>query len=191
MDKRAIEFHLDSVYAAVTQYLGFEPKCYFAGGCIASAVLDEKIKDYDLWFEEPAYFEEVVEALAFELKYPILATRSKYAITLNLPTGTTVQFVESRMGVPEQVVGSFDFKHTQSYYVPGKELVYDPEFILSKKLVFNKTNFSHPVNTMQRVLKFARRGYDIPFETIQDLMIATNELESHSIINATKHAGSL
>lgn len=188
MNQDKIIDNLEMLLTNLNLELGFTPKCYIAGGCIASMVLDEPVKDFDVWFEMPEDFEAV--ELAVKARLPF--TESKYALTITMPiTGHVVQFVKSRMGVAEVLVPGFDFLHTQSYYKQDGTLVYDEALIKSKKLLFVKGNFKHPVNTVQRMLKFARRGYDIPFETVRDIMEATNDLEPNQISGSTKHAGSM
>lgn len=191
MNSEQIKDHLQLVLMEIHLVIGFTPKCYIAGGCIPSLVLGEKPKDYDLWFDIPDYFEQVETTIKRDISSEFF-TESKYALTLTLPmSGKIIQFVKSRMGIAEVVVPGFDFLHTHCYYKQDDTLVYDEAFIKEKKLVFVKGNFKHPVNTVQRMLKFARRGYDIPFETVRDIMEATNELEPNQISGSTKHAGSL
>ena len=115
---------------------------------------------------------------------------SKYATTFEVD-GKTIQLVESRMGIPEVIVPGFDFKHTHSYMKRDGTLVCDVDFIKKKQLVFVEGNFNHPVNTMQRVAKFARRGYDIPFETTKALMVACTGLDPETIGKSDNHGGSL
>lgn len=198
MNAEQIKTEMQSLYSELEFLLGYTPLCYVAGGCIASMVLDEEVKDYDLWFENPEDFQQVLKDVLDVSASDMLdgydnlkVKRTKYALTISLSSGKIVQFVESRMGVPEVLVPGFDFKHTQAYYKQDGTLVYDEALIKSKVLVFAQGNFKHPVNTVQRMLKFARRGYDIPFETVQAIMITTNDLEKDQISGAVKHAGSL
>ena len=142
----------------------FRVKAYLAGGCIASLVLDEEPADYDVWFEDIESWEQITGLM----KIPPFR-KSKYSWSYTLDSGKKIQLVKSRVGSPEKVTGTFDFKHTQAFYSRDK-LVYDEEFIKSKQLWFVKGNLCHPVNTFQRVLKFSRRGYSVNDRTICDLM---------------------
>lgn len=190
MLKDTVKDFLIQQFELIEKITGPLTNAYLAGGCIASLVLGELPKDYDVWFENPEDFEAAISGLAKNQFEVSDHSSSKYAETFKY-AGITVQLVQSRMGKPEVVVPQFDFKHTQSYMKRDGTLVYDEAFILEKKLVFVPGNFSHPVNTMQRVNKFARRGYDIPYETTRDLMLACNKLTEEQIMKSTKHEGSL
>lgn len=185
--------HLLNIFNEVEQITGPLQGAFIAGGAIASLVLGETPNDYDIWFEEPAGFLAAFDAVSknqFDDRISEIIN-SKYATTLKLKSGTKIQLVQSRFGVPEVLTKQFDFLHTQGYMKRDGTLVCDEEFIKSKKLVFVPGNFSHPVNTMQRVNKFARRGYDIPFETTVELMKACAGLDPETIGKSDRHAGSL
>lgn len=182
--KKQIKIHLNIVFQEIEAFLGFKPKCYIAGGSIASIVLHEIPKDYDVWFELPDYFHEVDKAIVNPHK------RSKYATTVILSSGKVIQFVQNRMGVPKALVPQFDFKHAQSYYTQEDELFVDIDFINSRTLTL-AGRFDHPINTMERVLKFSKRGYYVPFETLQTIMLEINKMSPETIKNMQQHGGSL
>lgn len=182
-----IKAKLNAVFSEVETCLGFKPSCYIAGGSIASIVLGEEPKDYDMWFESPEAFKDVDDSrwvTAFQ------TGKTKYATTCTLPSGKIVQFVQNRMGPPSQLVPQFDFRHTHSYYLQNGTLSYDRDFIERKCLEF-KGRLDHPMNTMERVLKFSKRGYYVPFETIQALMLEINKLSVETIRGMEQHGGSL
>lgn len=186
MEKREeIREHLNEVFSEITAYLGFKPTCYIAGGCIASIVLGERPNDYDVWFELPDYFEQVNKAITDPL-----AQRTKYATTIFLASGRKVQFVCNRMGHPDGLVPQFDFRHTQSFYTQEGFLSCDIEFISRRCLEF-VGKLDHPINTMERVLKFSKRGYFVPSETLESLMLAITKTDPAIIKGSAKHAGSL
>lgn len=179
MDREAVKAHLDGVYDELRSHMdmsdamdkAFLDKSYIAGGAIVSLVLDEEPKDYDFWFTDYSAFLDSILAMKLEP-----TRRSKYSTSYVLPSGKEIQLVKSRIGQPADVAGSFDFKHTHCYYMPSRnELVYDEEFIKKKQLVFVPGNLCHPVNTFQRALKFVRRGYTMPNQSIADLMNASGE----------------
>ncbi len=182
-----IKDKLNEIFKEVETCLGFKPTCYIAGGCIASIVLGESPKDYDMWFELPDYFDEVDKS---DYVVKNQTKKSKYATTVVLPSGKEVQFVRNRMGIPSVLVPTFDFEHTQSYYTQDGTLVYNENFIRSRTLVL-KGPLDHPMNTMERVLKFSKRGFYVPFETLQNLMLKINALSADDIKHFEKHAGSL
>lgn len=192
-----IKEKLLQVFEMVEEFTGPLNNSYIAGGAIASLVLGEEPKDYDIWFENPEdYYGAMIGLTNSNLQFLIetginlSVSTSKYATTFKIQ-GIDIQLVQSRMGVPEVVVPTFDFKHTQSWMKRDGTMSVDEEFIKSKQLVFVHGNFSHPVNTMQRVNKFARRGYDIPFETTKALMMEITKLDPESIGKSDDHGGSL
>lgn len=188
-----IKEHLDAVYKEVETFLRFKPSCYIAGGSIASLVYGETPNDYDMWFEDPAEFKRVdvqLTHIVADHNDHVELNRTKYATTLILPSGKKVQFVQNRMGSPSVLVPQFDFRHTQSYYLQDGTLSYDKDFIQRRCLEF-KGNLDHPINTMERVLKFSKRGFFVPFETLQALMIEINKLNIETIKSMEKHGGSL
>lgn len=167
MHSADIKNHLQLVMEELYR-LGMPRTCahFVAGGAIASLVLDEQPKDYDVWFGSLEDWNAATKGLN------MACTRiSKYSATYTLPSGNVVQLVRSRVGTPEKVVGTFDFQHTMSHYLPlTGELKVDEEFIKSKALTFVRGNLCHPVNTVQRLLKFSRRGYSINNKCIADIM---------------------
>lgn len=184
MQESQIKEHLNGVFQEIENYLGFKPKCYFAGGCIASLVLDQDVKDYDVWFETLEDWMDV------DVKISLADNRSKYATTVTLPSGKIIQFVCNRIGTAKEIVPTFDFRHTHSYYLQDGTMSYDPSFILAKRLEF-AGRLDHPINTMERVLKFNKRGYYVPFETLQGLLAAASGLGQDEIKALPKHSGSL
>lgn len=192
-----IKEHLDAVFKEIEEYLGFKPKCYFAGGCIASLVLEQPVNDYDLWFESPEDFQEVDDKLVvtppiddFDFTPQIVIEKSKFATTLFLLSGKKIQFVKNRMGPANVLVPQFDFKHTHSYYIPGEKLSVDVNFIQSRTLSF-VGSLDHPINTFERMIKFSKRGYYVSFECIQNLMLEIQKMSPEKIKGLEKHGGSL
>lgn len=164
---------------------------FIAGGAIASLALGEEPKDYDVWFRS---YDDAKIASDNMMLAPI--KESRFAWSYRLPLGTEIQIVHSRTGTPKEVTGTFDFKHTQGFYVPGsdwwiEDLEYNEELIKSKKLIYNKGNLCHPVNTMQRFQKFIRRGYFMDQESIIDLMLDVKEADEWEIkLNHANKPGS-
>lgn len=186
---KLIKVKLDAVFKELKLSLGQIPNCYIAGGAIASIVLEQEPKDYDIWFENIEDWQEMDTAVTFSNSVAILK-RSKYATTAKLLSGKEIQLVCNRLGKPEELVKTFDFLHTQSYYTKQGELFYDEDFIKRKVLVF-KGNLDHPINTIERTLKFSKRGYFVPFETLQELMIEISKMGEDKIRALPKHTGSM
>lgn len=185
MVKSEIIAHLNGLYKELYLYLGNTTKGYIAGGAIASLVLDQKPNDYDIWFETIEDWQE-----ADSLLYDKMHTRTKYATSFTLPSGKRVQLVCNRLGKPDDLVSTFDFLHTQSYYLLNGKLSYDESFILQKLLIF-KGNLDHPMNTVERMLKFSKRGYYVTADTIHDIMIEVSKMGVDKVKSLPRHSGSL
>jgi hypothetical protein len=199
MNREQIKVRLDTFYHGL-ESIGLpkqdlELGTFIAGGCIASMVLDQDVKDFDVWFRDAETYEKLV-ALLVERRFVISRT-SRFGITFQLfihadgfwDHAVEVQFIKNRIGHPDQTVAGFDFKHTQSYFIPyGGIMKVDEEHIKSRKLVYVPGNLEHPVNTVERVLKFVRRGFFVEQQTIIDLMKDIQKADPMHI--TSDHAGS-
>lgn len=184
MTQQEIIAHLRALYAELAHHCPASwdalNNSYVAGGAIASMVLDEKVNDYDIWFRTKTDWEQVTACMRLTP-----TKRTKYSWTYVLPDGKIIQLVKSRIGEPETVVGSFDFKHTQSWFEPVVGVLHcDEQFIKMKALTYNPGKLCHPVNTFQRVLKFARRGYSVNGATIAALMNDSGEKYCEALAEA-------
>ena len=185
MVQAEIKKHLDSLYKELFLLLGTGIKGYVAGGAIASLVLDQQPKDYDIWFETIEDWQEAASRL-----YDKPHTITKYASTYKLPSGKVIQLVCNRLGKPAELVKTFDFLHCQSYYLQNGTLHYDEDFIKRKVLVFSG-DLDHPMNTMERCLKFSKRGYFVPSETLHNLLIGVAKMGLDKVKALPKHSGSM
>lgn len=173
---KALEPFLLGVYGELNRYVCDIPtaqalsRSYIAGGALVSLVQGEEPHDYDIWFRSLDDWTAATNGLQFRP-----ARKSKYSWSYYLPSGKEVQLVKSRLGEPAEVVGSFDFKHTHCYYEASGILVADIEYLRSKRLDFVPGNLCHPVNTLQRLCKFVRRGYSVSNQSIADLMNAIGQ----------------
>jgi hypothetical protein len=171
------------VHVPYSQHHHLMDRSFVAGGCITSMVLGEKINDIDVWFRDLESW-EIVSSYFEAIKTSRFAKTSEICI-LNPFTKhyekLEVQFIKNRIGNPLDTVAGFDFLHTHNFYTPDGELCCDEEFIKKKKLVFMKGNLEHPVNTFQRTLKFARRGYFMDSDSMIDMLTDLREAEAQYI----------
>lgn len=183
MDDAIVRYELEMVWGEITAFLEFTPKCYFAGGALASIVLGESPKDYDMWFENIDDWNTVWAKLI----NPNVSENmdrvklSQFAATVTLPSGKVVQFVRNRLGKPLELVPTFDFLHTHSYYDPATlDLSINIPFIKSRSLQL-VGNLDHPINTLERIIKFTKRGYFAPPEMLVKFMLEINKLDPEKI----------
>ncbi len=185
MTSEQIKSHFNSLFKELALLLGENTKGYIAGGAIASLVLDQKPKDYDIWFETLEDWLETVSLLG-QKKHEV----TKYAATCLLPSGKKIQLVCNRLGKPEELVKTFDYLHCQSYYLQDGTLKYDEDFIKKKELNF-AGDLCHPVNSLERMIKFVRRGYFVPADTLHRVLIEVAKLGEEKVRTLPRHSGSL
>lgn len=157
---------------------------YIAGGAIVSLVLGEEPRDIDVWFRRESDF-NTVDAAVGEM-----GKRTPYSTTVII-NGITFQLVKSRIGEPADVVNTFDFEHTKTFWIPGHpELTYfDEPLIMSKRLLFNAGNLCHPVNSFKRIGKFISRGYVVPDQEVEEMLVEVHSMPVEKIRNSGR-AGS-
>jgi hypothetical protein len=180
-----IKAHLDDVFARIKTEL-FDHhslhSAFFAGGVFASLAHDEEVTDYDLWFKT----QDAADAIQQPPTRGLVERKSRFSTTLKLTTGEVIQLVRTRCGEPEACVASFDFRHCQNYYDPVTGVIrVDLDFLKSKKVEYNKASLvQHPVNTIERLLKFARRGYFVDQETVIALMLEIQHIDPVHIVRS-------
>lgn len=191
---QVVSDHLGGIYSEIFMRLGRFEGSYIAGGAIASVILGEKPKDYDVWFEtEVAWSAAVSRAkLAVQAGMIELVYNSEHAFTFKvIEPGRTydVQLVKSRVGEAYEVVEMFDFRHTQAFYYPDEDGRGDclefvgkntPEFIQQKVIAFDGT-LDWPIHTLSRLQKFALRGYKVPDQALGFLIQAIRSAPLHII----------
>lgn len=147
---------------------------YIAGGAIVNFLIKQPIADYDMfivsdeardrirgWFVEQDWNQEGRD---WRIK-----ALTQNAVTVAFDSGEVIQLVTRFTGYPERVFKSFDFEHCKAYFVPSTDtLLYNEDMIMNKKLVYTGED-DYPLNTMKRLVKFIRRGWDIDNESILNL----------------------
>lgn len=190
MHREGIKVQLAEAYSllkgALPDYAGqvaLMEGSFIAGGAIPSLLLNEPVKDYDVWFRDLDSWETVSGMLKSYIK-----RSSRFAVTAIIG-GVEFQLIKNRLGSPISTVETFDFLHTQCYYTPlGELFIKDEDAIRRRELRFMKGNLCHPTNTFQRVMKFTRRGWYIPQPSLIDLMLGLQDVPKETI--AKDYAGS-
>lgn len=132
----------------------FYEDAYIAGGCIRSMILDEHIKDVDIFLKSS-------RAISY-LKGLKLGFESANAITFYLD-GMRYQIIINTTGLPKEVIGEFDFTvNMSSYdYITDELYIESEEDIKAKQLTFNP-KCRNKIGSLGRLTKFVNRGYKIP-----------------------------
>jgi hypothetical protein len=147
-----------------------------AGGFIRDAVLRVRAKDVDLFTPSKEKALEVVKDLntsVTEFGQAAVYTSSKNAYSFKNVGGRFVQFIHrwSYPG-PQELLNSFDFTVACAavWYDNGWESLVDNNFypdLAAKRLVFRfPERQEDPAGSMIRVLKFVKKGYTIPGESL-------------------------
>ena len=164
-EKRA-KFHIKELlnelkaYAEVynLNYDFIEKHGYIAGGCFTSILNEEKINDFDFYFDVPEAT-DILQSLTRKNYYNHHI--SENALTVGTINGRA-QFITFSKGNIQNIVDRFDFRHTQIYYHIASDTIYYRENAYncaqSKALVVN-SKCSYPLNALQRVTKFCARGF--------------------------------
>lgn len=150
----------DDFFEAVPSLKPYKQYLFIAGGSIRSLILDEPIKDIDIF---------ITYGLAVSLIEHALEGRgviSDNAINLLMWSkslgAVKVQIITTETGLPQEVINQFDFTMNMNYYDPSSNSIYvhSMEDILSKTLRVNK-NCRNKLGTLARIVKFTKRGYEL------------------------------
>lgn len=133
----------------------FLEDAYIAGGSIRSMLLNEPVKDFDIFLRSNRLVDKIraISNAAFI---------SKNAVSV-YKDGTQIQIITNSIDDPEKMIGEFDFTMNHNYYCPVKDelVVKDLVHIMLKQLVINK-NCRNKLGTLARITKFVNRGYSVP-----------------------------
>ena len=152
-----------------------------AGGFLRCVVTKEHVKDIDLFsktkeqaLEAVRYLSDLVEDPTRIDRYGRIST-SKNAYSLKGVEGHFVQFIHRWVHPdPETLIKSFDFTIARAalWYDPlkGWDSLVDENFY--PDVAARRLNFQHPerqedpAGSLMRVLKFVKKGYTIPNESL-------------------------
>ncbi len=187
----ALKLHLEDVIGKFLQLFPPERRekvradIYIAGGAIVSYLIKQPIVDYDFFIKTPEACESIRNYLR-ELGDNLAVTQN--AVTRLLPTGEKLQVVTRFSGPPSRVFESFDFEHCKAYYDPATgELSYKEDIIGKMALVYTGID-NYPLNTLKRLVKFTKRGWNIDNESILALAMKlhTTNLSDPEVLREQK-----
>ena len=128
---------------------------WIAGGAVCSAVQHERINDFDVFSNNP-------EAVQTALRH------SKHPMTFEIEGrfqnfqafGNKVQVINGfPVQTPEQIIGMFDYTCVCGVYSEDEFVCHDRfwQDNAAKRLVVN--TLPYPLSTMERMAKYAKRGF--------------------------------
>ncbi len=179
-------------------------KYMFAGGCISSMLIDEEPKDYDLFILDcptalavanyyiGKFGEADWKAMSLPDSVKIVGPGagvdvddngtdpwepvfiSKNGITLRNRVQIVLKIVDTRI----RILHRFDFEHCKCSYAFGESLVVpnkSAQSILYRDVVF--TGSTHPVQSMQRAIRLASRGWHVSGYAINEISKQISKLD--------------
>lgn len=168
-------------------------KGYIAGGVFKNIFNNEKYKDVDIFFESENDYILANHEFRTNSKYTYRYKNQKVTAYLNNETGVTVELIKHRFKRPLDMIDEFDFTITKFvYYKEG-----DAEEESNWKVAYHKRFFEHlhmkrlvidqdiidiilPVNSLNRMFRYARYGYFPCRETKAKIIEAIRGLSSFS-----------
>jgi hypothetical protein len=148
-------------------------KGYIAGGVYKNIFNNEKFKDVDIFFESDKDYLEAEEHFKNDEKYVFRYKNNKVTAYRNVDSGVTVELIKHKFKSPLDMVEEFDFTITKFVYYKEDN---PEEEEYSWKIAYHKKFFEHlhmkrlvidqevneiilPVNTFNRMFRYARYGY--------------------------------
>lgn len=175
-----IRDHLNDVGVLLLELYGKDlplHHAFFAGGCIRDIILEEPIKDYDIYFESQEdvdrvkkYFNQLIENTEnFEIlsmadqqsPYIKITIAGNYNVYVKYENKwIIIQFITLIYGSPRDVVRQFDFTINMNYFTFASEDLIVSTKPNNKELIPGH-NIYFPIHALCRIPKFLKRGYTI------------------------------
>lgn len=140
---------------------------FIAGGVFRSLITNDKINDIDIFFKNKESVDKFITYAhkffnhVFKPKYGVRYRESDNSIMYVFrDKNPTLQFIKTFYGSVDEVIGRFDFKHTQIAYDPYHDQIINFQDLRTKYLEYNE-NASHPIAALKRIFKFVKKGYYI------------------------------
>lgn len=187
---------------------------YISGGAICSLLLDEKPRDYDIYFNSVIVLEDLiyyyVPTIKIDKQY--ITTVRKFNIdekfvdtVIPLTNGacgikitktalildTNLQIVINRIGNINDITQQMDFIHCTNYYdyAYDKLVLNKPALtsILTKELQYQGQHFS--INSLYRLQKFIQKGFTISSANLLIIAMSINRQDLTTKKNISKQFG--
>lgn len=153
-------------------------KGYVAGGCFKNIFKKEKAKDVDVFFENKDDFDEALKKFEDNEDYTKIYENENAVGFFDKKFKVEVDLVKSEFFSPEQMIRSFDFTITKFALYKEKikndenqddenekyelRVVYHQDFfehLTLNRLVIDEDVIKFPLNTFDRMLRYAKYGY--------------------------------
>lgn len=164
---------------------------YIAGGCFKNIFNNERVKDVDIFFENKTDCLEAISYYKKEMqKHPndwrfVYENEKVWSVYSNKEK-VRLELIKSVFGKPKQVISDFDFTITKFAYYKNYDNVDEENYMAVFEVMLHEDFFEHlhtkrlvvddemiyPVSTFNRVLRYAKYGYQPCRET--KIKIVTN-----------------
>lgn len=151
---------------------------YIAGGCFKNIFNNERVKDIDIFFENKA---DCLEAISYYKKemqehpndWRFVYENEKVWSVYSNKEKVRLELIKSVFGKPKQVISDFDFTITKFAYYKNYDNVDEENYMAVFEVMLHEDFFEHlhtkrlvvddemiyPVSTFNRMLRYAKYGY--------------------------------
>ena len=210
MDKKILEqdiWNYMSIVHKLNPYM-MGHKGFVAGGAFKNLFNNEKVKDLDFFFYSKEDFIEADEKFKKDEEYYKFYENKKVKAYKNKHTKVVVELIRYRFGSPLEILNDFDFTITKCAFVNNYKTKEDMEkifeliepdekledFLDDSKFLIHQDFFEHlhtkrlvideklvkPVNTLERMFRYAKYGYSPCRETKVRIIKEMRELNQFS-----------
>lgn len=167
-------------------------KGYIAGGVFKNIFNNEKFKDVDIFFENEKDYNEAKEHYSNNDEYVFRYKNDKVEAYRNIETGVTVELIKHKYKSPLDMIDEFDFTITKFVYYKEEDedevnwkMAYHNKFfehLHMKRLVIDQDlkDIILPVNSFNRMFRYARYGYFPCRETKAKIIQALRDIPNFS-----------
>ena len=159
-------------------------KGYIAGGCFKNIFNNEQVNDIDMFFECEAdfkdaqkYFKKQLEEKPSEIRFSY-ENKNVWAVYF-IKEKVRVELIRKTFGKPKNMISDFDFTVTKFAYYKNYDNVDEDDYLAVYEVAFHEDFFEHlhtkrlvidddlpyPVSTFNRMMKYAKYGYQPCRET--------------------------
>lgn len=159
-------------------------KGYIASGCFKNIFNNERVNDIDMFFECEAdfkdaqkYFKKQLEEKPSEIRFSY-ENKNVWAVYF-IKEKVRVELIRKTFGKPKDMISDFDFTITKFAYYKNYDNVDEDDYLAVYEVAFHEDFFEHlhtkrlvidddlpyPVSTFNRMMKYAKYGYQPCRET--------------------------
>ena len=159
-------------------------KGYIAGGCFKNIFNGEPVKDLDIFFENnqdfieaQRYYKQLIKEKPKDWKF---SHENKNCWSIySIKDKVRLELIRNTYGNPKQVISNFDFTITKFAYYKNYDNLDEDDYMAVFEVIFHEDFFEHlhtkrlvvdnslpyPVSTFNRMLRYAKYGYQPCRET--------------------------